>query len=1068
MNGEPITVFVADDVAPVDIEHWLSFDDAVLPDIPPSSDDPHSQTQPIPPDSPLLPLDALLSDLIGDNAPICDDLKGDDAPMPVGYLGDAPISDAPGEQVGVSPGPRLDHDPGRETERSNQIDGAAHLRESCEALKNGIGEQESADLSSLADLWESSMRHDSSTDPAASNEGQIEIPYAGNVFETSNLDPKVPEQACPSPWRCDQPQDVDSAQQHGFAATSSSVWHTLQPDGSRSQVLTFEEASQRLFTATAPAPLQNPSGYRPQLPPQLPAQLPPQLPAQMPLQKSLSPQQLLPRQEAQQQARYHYPVQQQQQQKQGVPQLNIPSDARLPSTFRALSSSSQRLSSSRGGEMGVGGIRGPSADPPSTPPPSKLPRPPDLSSRLAAVLRNINPPRPVSSSRGPSAHAPRPSAPAPRPSFPLAKPGISTAASPAARTPAASPAATLPFASEEDQQRQNQQQLQNQPGQLTYEQQQNFEQQQNQQEQRQTGAPAAARSEHEWGVVQQALQDTMAQLKAVQSHQPHRQLLLQPMAQLGPERPLRVDASGMLPRPMSGAREGMLKQQLMALAEALAVDDSVRWRYFMRKLRREASAEGDTLQRIAFHALEALEARMDGSALSRWRNPMNITVQDSMAVLGHDNSHGVPAFIHLANTAAVHEIFQAFTRHTPPSPTPHPHARPTHNATAQSRFPATQPGLLHPPAPPHRPAPFSAPAPAPFSAPAFRSVRRRRLHIIAIGFYAGPHWINILMRLAAHFSSASPSTNGLAPSGITPGAPTGAATAGAATAGAPGGGSSGSPTTTTSSSTSSSIGNTPPTVPPSGAPSPPVIPPPSRSTPHVKVTAVDFGIIKLQEHPTGLVHLGGEYLEQVASMLGLSLSFHGIETTPHDFHPSQVEVDQGEEVVVLANWGLMVFPDDTVLRSNLRNAVLRWIRDLHPLLLLQIDIDLDANGPFFLSRFQAAFANFSAFVESFDCSMPHAATPRFVAETILARDLMNGVACEGMNRWLRSERLEKWLHRMREMGLEPVAIGADTVAAGREITEAKDGRFRLDVHGESGALQLSWRGVPMIFVAAWR
>ncbi|CAI7766363.1 unnamed protein product [Closterium sp. NIES-53] len=299
------------------------------------------------------------------------------------------------------------------------------------------------------------------------------------------------------------------------------------------------------------------------------------------------------------------------------------------------------------------------------------------------------------------------------------------------------------------------------------------------------------------------------------------------------------------------------------------------------------------------------------------------------------------------------------------------------------------------------------------------------------------------MRLAAHFSSPSLGAG---------------STGGGAAADVPVPGSN-------SFTSSGSSGSTHPTTPPTPLSH---ATPPSRPTAHVKVTAVDFGFVSLEDYPTGLVHLGGQYLEQVASMLGLSLSFHGMETTPHDFHPSQVEVDEGEEVVVLANWGLMVFPDDTVLRSNPRNAILKWIRDLRPLLLLQVDADLDANGPFFLSRFHAAFANFAALVESFDATMPHAATQRFVAESILARDLINEVACEGMNRWLRSERLEMWVHRMRAVGLEPVPLGPETVVAGKEITEGKDGRFRLEVHGETGALQLSWRGVPLIFVAAWR
>ncbi|CAI5523566.1 unnamed protein product [Closterium sp. Naga37s-1] len=637
----------------------------------------------------------------------------------------------------------------------------------------------------------------------------------------------------------------------------------------------------------------------------------------------------------------------------------IPSD---PSLAFLTDDHAPRPSPSRGGDMGVGGLRGPSADPPSAPPPCKLPRrPPDLSSRLAAVLQNINPPRP----------APSPWQPVPC----LPKPGLPSAATPAA----AAAAAAIPPATA-------------------------------------AAAPAAASAVAAAAAVAVAVACAVSCLKAPESrlvvggsrgdasgfmgstlpssavrtsyaaangynqrvpwlaafsdktairkirvcaahsdplstdpdgeeisaNASSRAFVAAPnIPEFGPERPLRVDVSGMLPRPMSGAKEGMLKQQLMALAEAMAVDDSVRWRQFMQQVRREAAAGWDTWQCIAFHALEALQARMDGTALTRWCTPLNITLQDSMAVL------------------------------------------------------------------------------------ASQSVRRRRLHIIAIGLYCGPHWIQIFMRLAAHFSSPP-----LLPA-----------------------------TATTANG-----------HPQSGIPSmiAMIASPPPRPTVHVKVTAVDFGIIKVEEYPMGLVHLGGQYLEQVASMMGLSLSFHGIETNPLDFHPSQVEVDEGEEVIVLANWGLMVFPDDTVLRSNPRNSILKWIRDLRPLLLLQVDIDLDANGPFFLSRLHAAFANFAAFIESFDASMPHSASSRFAAETILARDLMNGVACEGMNRWLRSERLEKWVHRMRAVGLEPVHLGPDTVAAGREITEGRDKRFRLEVHAETGALQLSWRGVPMIFVAAWR
>ncbi|CAI5534568.1 unnamed protein product [Closterium sp. Naga37s-1] len=372
----------------------------------------------------------------------------------------------------------------------------------------------------------------------------------------------------------------------------------------------------------------------------------------------------------------------------------IPSD---PSLAFLTDDLAPRPSPSRRGDMGVGGLRGPSADPPSAPPPCKLPRrPPDLSSRLAAVLQNINPPRP----------APSPWQPVPC----LPKPGLPSAATPAA---AAAAAAIPPAAA--------------------------------------AAAPAAASAVAAAAAVAVAVACAVSSLKAPESRlvvgssrgdasgflgstllssaartsdaaaYRYDQRVQWPAAfsdktairkirvcaahsdplstdpdgeeisasassraffaapdipEFGPERPLRVDVSGMLPRPMCGAKEGMLKQQLMALAEAMAVDDSVReavgdgmacvtlsltmhtrelqpngsahshtspllplppasrpsphqvrWRQFMRQVRREAAAGGDTLQRIAFHALEALEARMDGTAITRWRSPLQITLQ---------------------------------------------------------------------------------------------------------------------------------------------------------------------------------------------------------------------------------------------------------------------------------------------------------------------------------------------------------------------------------------------------------------------------------------------------------
>ncbi|CAI7770365.1 unnamed protein product [Closterium sp. NIES-53] len=1092
MSGDPFTVFVADDLAPADVELWLSFDEAVLPHPPPPSDDHHFQTQFLP-ELPFNSLDPSLAFLIGDDAPI------GDAYVENANTDNVPTRVAPANHFEVSPDLRLNDLLGELTERRTQpdSDGVDFVRraDTREACTDGSGEAD-AIITSFADLidaWDSSGVSNSHG-TATREDGQVEtveslhpgtgyVTDAGNVIAASNLVTCLPEPAAPSTWLPDQPRNAELGSEQGFPATSAYVLRALQPDGSRPQVLTFEEASERLFAAVAPAPFQSARGRCEQVQREQAPRAQLLLPGQEEAQNQLlAPQEQL-QQQPQQQGQDHDlgEQQQQQQQQQGALRSSIPPSTRpLRSAIHARPSSpqrsspAQRLSPYLGGDIGVGGIRGPPADHPSAPPPSKLPRrPPDLSSRLAAVLQNINPPGPATSPWQTLPCLPKPGLPcAATPAAPAAPaaPSASTAGdwsfpvlgssaaaaaiSPAPPTAAAAAAAVTATAtagattaavaaaavelavasavsciqapesrlvvgsSRGDASGSMGSTQLSSAARTSYAATYGYDQR--------VQWPGSSSDSSALGRIRVSMAHSnplnTAWDSAGHSAASRASVATPHVVEFGPERPLRLDLSGLLPRPMSGAREGMLKQQLMALAEAMAVDDSVRWRQFMRQVRREAAAGGDTLQRIAFHALEALQARMDGTGLTRWRTPLKVTLQDSLAAMGHGNEHGMPAFMHLANTAAVHEIVHAFTRQ------PHAHARTHPHAHGHGHAPHSTATLPHNPHPP-APAAQRASVPASASASASQSVRRRRLYIIAIGFYGGPHWINILMRLAAHFSTPPllPTTAAvdydLPPSGI--------------------------PSTN------------PPTPLSHAAP-------PPRPMAHVKITAVDFGVVKVEEYPTGLVHLGGQYLEQVASMLGLSLTFHGIETTPHEFHPSQVEVDEGEEVVVLANWGLMVFPDDTVLRSNPRNAILKWIRDLRPLLLLQVDIDLDANGPFFLSRFHAAFANFAAFVESFDASMPHAATPRFAVESILAHDFINGVACEGMNRWLRSERLEKWVHRMKVVGLEPVPLGPDTVAAGREITEGKDGRFRLEVHAETGALQLSWRGVPMLFVAAWR
>ena len=60
-----------------------------------------------------------------------------------------------------------------------------------------------------------------------------------------------------------------------------------------------------------------------------------------------------------------------------------------------------------------------------------------------------------------------------------------------------------------------------------------------------------------------------------------------------------------------------------------------RFRYFRRQLAKVASLQGDVMQRFLFHMIAAVDARVDGSAMTRWREPLSVNFEVSGWVVLH-------------------------------------------------------------------------------------------------------------------------------------------------------------------------------------------------------------------------------------------------------------------------------------------------------------------------------------------------------------------------------------------------------------------------------------------------
>lgn len=166
-------------------------------------------------------------------------------------------------------------------------------------------------------------------------------------------------------------------------------------------------------------------------------------------------------------------------------------------------------------------------------------------------------------------------------------------------------------------------------------------------------------------------------------------------------------------------------------------------------------------------------------------------------------------------------------------------------------------------------------------------------------------------------------------------------------------------------------------------------------------------------------------------------------------------------------------------------VVVQWILGLRPVVFALVELDATYNSPFFLARFSevlrmvgAAFADTRPRPEALAAGTPGplegkegaAATAHEgegAAPTIMelkkAADLMNCIAYEGLARYLRSESMALWCHRLQRLGFSQL-----------RYTEGDLSRMRsevlhlgLSVDDVGGLASVRREGNPMIFAGVW-
>ncbi|XP_072950381.1 GRAS family protein RAM1-like [Typha angustifolia] len=216
-------------------------------------------------------------------------------------------------------------------------------------------------------------------------------------------------------------------------------------------------------------------------------------------------------------------------------------------------------------------------------------------------------------------------------------------------------------------------------------------------------------------------------------------------------------------------------------------------------------------------------------------------------------------------------------------------------------------------------------------------------------------------------------------------------------------------------------------------------------------------------YPAAAVRDTGRHLAALAASLRVPFEFHpAVTDRVEELRPRMLQRRVGEALAVNAvNRLHRVAPGKVA-------AVVGMVHEQAPKIVTVVEQEASHNGPHFLGRFLEALHYYSAIFDSLHATFPPDSSARMkVEQCLLAPEIRNIVACEGPERVVRHERLERWRKVMEGKGFKRVDLSANAASQSRVLL----GLYNCDGYRlteENGCLLLGWQDRPVIAASAWQ
>ncbi|CAL8999173.1 unnamed protein product, partial [Prunus brigantina] len=237
--------------------------------------------------------------------------------------------------------------------------------------------------------------------------------------------------------------------------------------------------------------------------------------------------------------------------------------------------------------------------------------------------------------------------------------------------------------------------------------------------------------------------------------------------------------------------------------------------------------------------------------------------------------------------------------------------------------------------------------------------------------------------------------------------------------------------------------------------------------PNIRMTAIELPQPGFR--PTERVEETGRRLDKYAKRFNVPFQYKVIAQKWETIQFEDLKIDRDELIVVNCMHRLKHIPDETVMASSPRDTVLKLIKRINPDLYIHGVINGAYNSPFFLTRFREALFHFSSQFDMFEATIPREDEQRLMFEkAVFGKDIMNVIACEGLERVERPETYKQWQVRYQRAGFKQLPLDQELLKTVKTMLKVMGyhNDFRID---EDGHWMLQgWKGRIIMGLAFWK